>query len=52
MNQQDLEKEINLYTQQIALLQREISRIEGVVLYLQSKLKNIQEESKTDLTGV
>ena len=46
MNQEDITKEIQLYNQQLISLQREIVRIEGVLLYLQSKLKNTTTSEK------
>ena len=42
MNQEDLQKEIELYIGKINSYQKDILRLEGIIIYLKNKMKELK----------
>jgi hypothetical protein len=43
MNQEDLQKEIELYIQKINSYQKDMLRLEGIIIYLKNKMKDLEK---------
>jgi hypothetical protein len=44
MNQEDLQKEIELYIEKINSYQKDIFRLEGIIIYLKNKMTELQKK--------
>lgn len=51
MNKEKLISQLQAYNQQLNLLQRDVIRLEGVIMYIQSQLKELDSLNKEDLTN-
>jgi len=50
MTKESFTSELKAYNQQLNLLQRDIIRLEGIIIYIQNKLKQIEDYEKQNLT--
>jgi len=48
MTKQIIENDIKIYSERLTLLQKDILRIEGIIIYLQDKIKNLQNSDLTN----
>ena len=48
MTKQIIENDIKVYTERLGLLQKDMLRIEGIVIYLQDKIKNLENSDLTN----
>jgi hypothetical protein len=48
MTKQIIENDIKIYSERLALLQKDMLRIEGIIIYLQDKIKNLQNSDLTN----
>jgi len=48
MTKEIIENEIKVYFERLSSLQKDILRIEGIVIYLQDKIKNLENSNLTN----
>jgi hypothetical protein len=48
MNKESIEKEIQFYLNKADTLKADLLRIEGIILYLQNKIKELQNSNLTN----
>ena len=48
MNKKSIEKEIQLYTDKANNLKADILRLEGIIIYLQNKMRELQNSDLTN----
>jgi hypothetical protein len=48
MTKEIIENEIKVYLERLSSLQKDILRIEGIIIYLQDKIKNLENSNLTN----
>jgi|GEM_PF-2445009 len=48
MTKQIIENDIKVYAERLGLLQKDMLRIEGIIIYLQDKIKNLENSDLTN----
>jgi hypothetical protein len=48
MNKESIEKEIQLYIDKANILKADILRLEGIIIYLQNKMKELRNSDLTN----
>jgi hypothetical protein len=48
MNKTELEKEMQMYVERLSFFKNDILRLEGIIFYLENKIKELQNSNLTN----